>query len=504
MSDGFSWRRVARSGSRRARRARRFWAGVALVGAGASLTLAGPASARAQGGAGADGGGAQAASATVSAALALATFDTAWARIDRTYFDTAFLAHRWPVLRDSLRPLAATATTTSQLRGVLQALLSSVGVSHFGLIPREASPPLPTAETPADAADAPASRGQPGNAGMALRAAGADIIVWKVDTGGPAWRAGIRPGSRVERIGASAVSEGLHAFGAIENPSVRREAVRTAVTRANSLLNGGAGDSVTIVLGAGDSLRTVRIERAPVRGQMLRFGNLPPLNAVVDVSELHTAPRHGTAGGGAGAHGRVGVIAFSVWLPMVAEELNRAFDRFRDSDGLVIDLRGNPGGAAGMVSGIAGQVLDSTLLIGTLTQRTQVLRLIANPRRVSAGPDVRPIRPYAGPVAILLDPLSGSTSEFFAAGLQGLGRARVFGEPSAGAALPALMERLPNGDVMMYVVADLTDSRGRRVEGVGVIPDVHIPLDPLVLRDGRDPALEAALAWIAEQRKVHH
>ena len=98
-----------------------------------------------------------------------------------------------------------------------------------------------------------------------------------------------------------------------------------------------------------------------------------------------------------------------------------------------------------------------------------------------------------------MDPLSGSTSEFFAAGLQGLGRAHIVGDTSAGAALPALMDRLPNGDVMMHVIADLTDSRGRRVEGVGVVPDEVIPLKAAALAAGHDDALEAALRWAAAQ-----
>jgi carboxyl-terminal processing protease len=152
-----------------------------------------------------------------------------------------------------------------------------------------------------------------------------------------------------------------------------------------------------------------------------------------------------------------------------------------------------------MVTGVAGHVLDSAYMIGTLRQRTQTLTFKANPRRVSSDSIPVAVRPYAGPVAILMDPLSGSTSEFFAAGLQGLGRARIIGEVSAGRALPALMVRLPNDDVLMHVIADLTDSRGRRVEGVGVIPDHVVPLNAKSLEAGRDDALEAALRWAASQ-----
>jgi carboxyl-terminal processing protease len=183
----------------------------------------------------------------------------------------------------------------------------------------------------------------------------------------------------------------------------------------------------------------------------------------------------------------------------MSRQIDQAFDRMRNLDGIVIDLRGNPGGLAGMAGGVAGHLLNDTLLIGTLRQRTQQLVFKANPRRVSSGSPPVAVLPFTGPVAILMDPLSGSTSEFFAAGLQGLGRARIVGEVSAGRALPALMDRLPNDDVLMHVIADLTDSKGRRVEGVGVIPDQVVPLNAKSLEAGRDDALEAALRWAASQ-----
>jgi carboxyl-terminal processing protease len=391
-----------------------------------------------------------------------------------------------------LRPIAARAGTNAELRVVLQTLLASVGVSHFGLIPGELSPPPEARER--TASDMSGDARAVGDVGASLRLAGQRIIVWRVDTGGPAWRAGIRPGMGVSRVDDVVIGKELPALARIENLSVRREAVRGTVARANTLLGGDVGDTVRLALTSHDELWDTLVVRAPVRGRMLRFGNLPPLNAVVDVRERFVDAPDGRR--------RIGVIAFSVWLPLIAGELDRAFDRFRDADAIVIDLRGNPGGAAGMVSGIGGHVLDSAFLIGTLTQRRQVLKLTANPRRVSPGPAFAPVRPFAGPLAILMDPLSGSTSEFFAAGLQGLGRAHIVGETSAGAALPALMDRLPNGDVMMHVVADLTDSRGRRVEGVGVIPDEPVALDAELLAAGRDPVLEAALAWAAKQPRA--
>jgi carboxyl-terminal processing protease len=114
---------------------------------------------------------------------------------------------------------------------------------------------------------------------------------------------------------------------------------------------------------------------------------------------------------------------------------------------------------------------------------------------------VRPrLNGYRGLLAVLVDELSASTSEFLAAGLQDLGRAQVFGSRSAGAALVANMIRLPNGDGFEYAFADYESTGGWRIEGNGVVPDVEIPYSRATLLEGEDAALAAAIAWINQSR----
>jgi carboxyl-terminal processing protease len=260
--------------------------------------------------------------------------------------------------------------------------------------------------------------------------------------------------------------------------------------RANSQLAGSVGDTVTLEVAARGNTRTYRIARDPVRGTMTRFGNLPAMHAVIDTSERLVQAPDGSAR-------RIAVVSFSVWLPALNEPLNAVLHGVRSADGIVLDLRGNPGGMAGMINRISGHLLDSAYALGTLHMRGATLQLKANPQRVT--PDARLVEPYSGPVAVIIDPLSASATEFFTAGLQGLGRVHVVGETSAGASVPALMGRLPNGDVMLHAIADHTDSRGRRIEGVGVVPDEVVPLRAEALADGKDEAMEAALRWVARQ-----
>ena len=98
-------------------------------------------------------------------------------------------------------------------------------------------------------------------------------------------------------------------------------------------------------------------------------------------------------------------------------------------------------------------------------------------------------------MAILVDGMTGSASECFAGGLQSLGRARVFGQTSMGQALPALFDRLPNGDVLIHAWGDFVTGTGVRLEGRGVMPDEAVPLtrDDAARRPRRDARRGAGL-----------
>jgi carboxyl-terminal processing protease len=151
-----------------------------------------------------------------------------------------------------------------------------------------------------------------------------------------------------------------------------------------------------------------------------------------------------------------------------------------------------------MVMGIGGYFVAEEVALGTMRMRDSELNFVANPRRIDSRGNV--VEPYAGPVAILMDSTSASTSEVFAGGLQAIGRARVFGERSMGAVLPSLMEELPNGDVLQHAVADfIITATDVRLEGRGVVPDEQVRVTRADLLAGGDPVLDAALKWIVQQ-----
>jgi carboxyl-terminal processing protease len=128
--------------------------------------------------------------------------------------------------------------------------------------------------------------------------------------------------------------------------------------------------------------------------------------------------------------------------------------------------------------------------VGTVVQRDLTLKIVVQ-RRPS---------PFERPVAVLVDGLSMSGSEVFAAALQETGRARIFGSRTAGAVLGSTIERLPNGDRFQYAFADYISMTGRRLEGHGVVPDVAVDLTRDALINGGDPVIDAAVEWIRQRR----
>ncbi|MBE0640636.1 MAG: GDP-mannose 4,6-dehydratase, partial [Bacteroidales bacterium] len=141
-----------------------------------------------------------------------------------------------------------------------------------------------------------------------------------------------------------------------------------------------------------------------------------------------------------------------------------------------VDLRGNTGGIFSIAQGIAGWLLPHAVSLGEMRMRDARINLTVHPRA----------RTFSGKVAVLVDAVSLSSAEAFAAGLQDLGRARLFGQRTAGAVLASAIERLPNGDAFQYVFADYLTPAGRRLEGVGVMPDELVPLRRTSLLSGRD------------------
>jgi len=327
----------------------------------------------------------------IDSALAVATFDSAWSTINRTYYDSTFRGLDWNGVRAELRPRAAASRTVGELRSTIRSMLSRMGESHFALIPGEVA----TASVADDDSD-----GSGGDVGIDVRVVDGAPLVWRVDTTGPAYAAGVRTGWIIREVGGvtAAPPRAVAAVMALPNARDRNEAFRLAGARVRALFDGDSGSTVDagFVDGNGQA-RQLQLIRRREPGEIARFGNLPPLNVLLTHSRIPAGP------------GCVGYVSFNIWLTPIGPAFDRAMQALSDCRGIVLDLRGNPGGIAGLSMGVAGYFVDSVVPLGILKTRGNELRLVTNPRRVSLGGV--PLTIYKGSLAILVDGESVSTSE---------------------------------------------------------------------------------------------
>jgi len=396
--------------------------------------------------------------------LQLESFDWAWQRIAESHPDPAFEGTTWTALLEQYRPRAAQARTPAELRPVLRAMFAELGESHYGVL----------GSSVGEALGLDAGVGGDGTLGLTVRYVGDEAYVTRVERG-PAADAGVAAGWALLQAGRVDPTAALNTVRA--SLTSERGAALYADRVVTAALDGPAGTFVEVRLRDGeDTEHTLRLERVAKEGQLQGFGNLPPTRVVVRSDSLDG----------------VGYIAFNIFLPAVSQPFDAAMKRFVEQEvaGVVIDLRGNPGGLGAMVISQSGWFLgDREIKLAELITRQTTLHFSPNPRA----------RRHEGKLAVLVDGLSASTSEILAGGLQAAGRARIFGATTAGMALPSLIERMPNGDALQFVTADLVDGAGRRLEGVGVVPDEPVPLTRAALLTGQDPVLEAARAWILEE-----
>ena len=450
-----------------------------------------------------------------NAATNAATFDAVWTTVRDSHWDATLGGVDWNAVRAELLPKATAAESNEALRAVLTDALSRLQQSHFAIIPGEfANTEESTVQDPhADDASAarpaavatqptPAAReGQSGAEISFMPHAGNagtwDAIVVAIEPGSPAERAGITPGMRVTKIAngtidtIAGVADHLPPGDGLERYQ-RAQMAHTATTG-----DPGTTRSWELETVDGSTLTTdVTYERDS--RPHTKFGSLPALPTELTWRHLDETERQRW---GATDH-EIGLIRFNIWLIPVARPFDIAMDTLRSADGIIIDLRGNPGGIGAMAMGIAGHFTAEARELGEMKTRDVTLQFQTNPRTVSTtGVSVTP---YAGPVAILVDDSTASTSEIFAGGMQFLKRAKVFGTRTAGAALPAITMPLPNGDVFLHAIADYRLPDGSALEATGVVPNNARPYTRADYAALGDPAMAEAVRWIASQRSNEH
>lgn len=158
-------------------------------------------------------------------------------------------------------------------------------------------------------------------------------------------------------------------------------------------------------------------------------------------------------------------------------------------DGLIVDVRHNPGGNSDASMQIFAEGTIGT--VGTLrSDGTRTIYRIRGPVKWNT----------TTPMAVLTDGGSHSAAEYFSIGLQVLGRATIIGENTAGNTEGINSFNLANGAVIRLAISSLLLEDGSSLEGVGVTPDIRVPVGKFGLRQRPyDVQLQAAIDFLMEQ-----
>jgi carboxyl-terminal processing protease len=243
--------------------------------------------------------------------------------------------------------------------------------------------------------------------------------------GTPAYRAGIQPGDRIVKI------EGI---------STKDMQLTDAVKR----MRGKPGSRITIsvVREGWTEPKDFDIIREQIRVQSVKSQQLEP---------------------------GIEYIRLRQFQEQTAQDLEASLEKFSKSgkfQGLVLDLRNNPGGLLTSAVEVSEKFLDPGKLV-VYTEgrvRAQNMRFQANSRRV-----------YTDfPIVVLVNQGSASASEIVAGALQDWGRGIVLGTQSFGKGSVQTIIPLSDGSGLRLTTAKYYTPKGRSIHGKGITPDIIV------------------------------
>ncbi|MFC9299437.1 S41 family peptidase [Streptomyces sp. NPDC057011] len=240
------------------------------------------------------------------------------------------------------------------------------------------------------------------------------ITVDRVQPDSPAARAGLRAGDRLLSVDGHAVT-GL------------------AVPDVVSLLRGEAGTPVVLGLSRDGADLTRTLRREQLRTEPVTVRQLPGGITVIKVASF-------TRGSG--------------------ERVKAAVRAAPPGAGLVLDLRGNPGGLVAEAVSAASAFLDGGL-VATYDVRGDQRALYAAP-----GGDT------GRPLVALVDGGTMSAAELVTGALQDRGRAVAVGSRTFGKGSVQMPTELPDGSVAELTVGTYRTPGGRSLDGSGITPDL--------------------------------
>jgi carboxyl-terminal processing protease len=387
----------------------------------------------------------------------LVIYDAFCAQIRQHYFDPNLSGVDWSRIDQEWREKAAAASSDLDLYvNVLENIGRQFPASHIALrspSKSPAKPPIADALTAKDPGLISLFRAGPGFDDIMLRrGTRTGHIVGDIVPGSAAERAGIMPGWRVlDNVFKATSTTTVHFTG---------EFVRLTPDQSSQLEREGTTKfGTTQKFDDNVAANTIKLE--------------------YDLVPLPTPPVFETKR----LLGGSSYIRFNSFLDSkLIDQALAALDQ-AGPEGVVIDLRRNIGGHERELKRFLDRVLKNDSYIGAKRSAAGVVNCWRTANHGST---------YSGPLVVLIGPITGSAAEIVAAAIKDNARGRLLGRMSNGSVLEGQVFPLPDGGQVQVPVSDFVRAGGRRIEGVGVEPDIRVIPSLAEIRGGRDSVVERA------------
>lgn len=180
----------------------------------------------------------------------------------------------------------------------------------------------------------------------------------------------------------------------------------------------------------------------------------------------------------------IAYIEITEFDDITLEQFNEALAEARGSNmkGLILDLRGNPGGNLSTVVEIAKKILPEGLIVYTEDKYGE-----REEYRCDGG------APLGTPLVVLIDGNSASASEILAGAIKDYGVGTLVGTTTFGKGIVQRIMQLTDGSAIKLTISKYYTPNGYNIHGIGIVPDIEVPYDAELYRsEERDNQLEEA------------
>ncbi|MBR5554550.1 S41 family peptidase [bacterium] len=191
----------------------------------------------------------------------------------------------------------------------------------------------------------------------------------------------------------------------------------------------------------------------------------------------------------------IGYIQISSFLgTSTPNEFIEAIDRTKDTEGLILDLRGNTGGLLPNAVFIANLFITKGNLVSIVGRDNYRFDIEAENIELEIDK----------PLIVLVDGSSASASEILSGALKDYKRAKLLGTKTFGKGMVQKIVPLPNETGLNLTIAKYLTPNGADINKKGITPDIEVKLTLEDIKNRNDVQLETAKKILAEMIQQEH